>query len=106
MKGLAPSKKQIPPLLTQIPKERGIKRVPRKIEDFSGCLKGIGLPNHSVIATGIPLCYNFDVLGNSLAVGQRTLDPPGKVRILLPQPEKVMLLPHFSLRPSSILLVV
>ena len=25
-------------------------------------------------------------LGNSLAVGQRTLDPPGKVRILLPQP--------------------
>ena len=25
-------------------------------------------------------------LGNSLAVGQRILDPPGKVRILLPQP--------------------
>ena len=30
--------------------------------------------------------YNLGVLGNSLAVGQRTLDPPGKVRILLPQP--------------------
>ena len=26
-------------------KGKGIKRVPRKIEDFSGCLKGIGLPN-------------------------------------------------------------
>jgi len=30
----------IPPLLI---KERGIKRVPRKIEDFSGCLKGVRL---------------------------------------------------------------
>jgi len=27
-----------PPLLS---KERGIKRVPRKISDFSGCLKGV-----------------------------------------------------------------
>ncbi len=34
--------------------------------------------------------YNLGVLGNSLAVGQRTLDPPGKVRILLPQPAKVI----------------
>ena len=25
---------------------KGIKRVPRKIEDFSGCLKGMGLINH------------------------------------------------------------
>ena len=31
--------------------------------------------------------YNFNrMLGNSLAVGQRTLNPSGKVRILLPQP--------------------
>ena len=30
--------------------------------------------------------YNFRVLGNRLAVGRRTLDPLGKVRILLPQP--------------------
>ena len=29
---------------------------------------------------------NHVQLGNRLAVGQRTLDPPGKVRILLPQP--------------------
>jgi len=27
-------------------KERGIKRVPRKIEDFSGCLKGVRLINN------------------------------------------------------------
>jgi hypothetical protein len=32
-----------PPLLE---KERGIKRVPRKIEDFSGCLKGVRLINN------------------------------------------------------------
>ena len=39
MKGLTPLQKIIfPPLLH---KERGIKRVPRKIEDFSGCLKGV-----------------------------------------------------------------
>ena len=25
-------------------KERGIKRVPRKIKDFSGCFKGVRLP--------------------------------------------------------------
>jgi len=25
-------------------KGKGIKRVPRKIEGFSGCIKGIGLP--------------------------------------------------------------
>ncbi len=30
--------------------------------------------------------YNLSVLGNRLAVGQRTLNPPRKVRILLPQP--------------------
>jgi len=33
----------IPPLFT---KERGTKRVPRKIEDFSGCLKGVRLINN------------------------------------------------------------
>jgi len=35
-------------LLSPLPlvKGKGIKRVPRKIEDFSGCLKGIGLPNY------------------------------------------------------------
>jgi hypothetical protein len=26
--------------------ERGIKRVPRKIEDFSGCLKGVRLTSN------------------------------------------------------------
>ena len=26
--------------------ERGIKRVPRKIEDFSGCFKGVRLINN------------------------------------------------------------
>jgi len=35
------------PLLKILPlpldEGKGIKRVPRKIEDFSGCLKGIGL---------------------------------------------------------------
>ncbi len=30
--------------------------------------------------------YNPDALGNSLTVGQRTLNPSVKVRILLPQP--------------------
>ena len=38
------------------------------------------------IARELAACYNFGVLGNRLVVGQRTLDPPGKVRILLPQP--------------------
>jgi len=35
-------------LLSPLPlvKGKGIKGVPRKIEDFSGCLKGIGLPNY------------------------------------------------------------
>ena len=33
-------------------------------------------------------------------VGQRTLDPPAKVRILLPQPEMVMLLPNLKKRES------
>jgi len=38
---LAPLKINLPlPLI----KGKGIKRVPRKIGDFSGCLKGIGLP--------------------------------------------------------------
>ena len=31
-------------------------------------------------------CYNLDVLGNRLVVGQRTLDPLAVVRIHLPQP--------------------
>ena len=30
--------------------------------------------------------YNLAMLGNSLVVGQRILDPSAKVRILLPQP--------------------
>ena len=38
------------PLFQNLPlpldKGKGIKRVPRKIEDFSGCLKGMGLINH------------------------------------------------------------
>ena len=38
------------------------------------------------VDTRMSTSYNKRVLGNSLAVGQRTLDPPGKVRILLPQP--------------------
>ena len=39
----------------------------------------------------LPACFSDIILitlGNRLAVGQRTLDPPGKVRILLPQPVK------------------
>jgi len=32
-------------LLLLLAKGKGIQRVPRKIEDFSGCLKGIGLPH-------------------------------------------------------------
>ena len=39
------------------------------------------------VDTRMSTSYNKRVLGNSLAVGQRTLDPPGKVRILLPQPD-------------------
>ena len=38
------------------------------------------------IAGGVASCYNFGRLGNSLTVGQRTLNPSVKVRILLPQP--------------------
>ena len=34
----------------------------------------------------VPVDIIIDVLGNRLAVGHRTLDPAGKVRILLPQP--------------------
>ncbi len=48
------------------------------------------------IAIGIAGCYNLDMLGNRLVVGQRTLNPPGKVRILLPQPFKVIRLPQTS----------
>ena len=44
---------------------------------FFWVLKGDRVDNHSIIAIGIATCYNFGVLGNSLAVGQRTLDPPG-----------------------------
>jgi hypothetical protein len=32
------------------------------------------------------LSYNIDALGNRLAVGLQTLDLPGQVRILVPQP--------------------
>ncbi len=35
------------------------------------------LSNGLVIAVGVAPCYNFGVLGNSLVVGQRILDPPG-----------------------------
>jgi len=40
------------PLFLLIPlffKGGGIKRVPRKIEDFSGCLKGVRLVSNSAI---------------------------------------------------------
>ena len=40
------------------------------------------------VVTRVIVCYNFRVLGSSLAVGQRTLDPSAKVRILPPQPLK------------------
>jgi hypothetical protein len=33
--------------------------------------------------------YNLGALGDRLAVGHRTLDPAGEVRILLPQPLKI-----------------
>jgi len=33
---------------------RGIKRVPRKIEDFSGCLKGDGVDRYSLYFMSIP----------------------------------------------------
>jgi len=42
-RGVSPLFLLFPPLLE---KERGIKRVPRKIEDFSGCLKGVRLINN------------------------------------------------------------
>ena len=38
------------------------------------------------VDTRMSTSYNKRVLGNSLVVGQRALDPSGKVRILLPQP--------------------
>ena len=38
------------------------------------------------LATDSDFSYNRYALGNSLTVGQRTLDPSVKVRILLPQP--------------------
>jgi hypothetical protein len=41
-------------------KGRGIKRVPRKIEDFSGCLKGVRLINNLLIK-GI-VCVLYRVL--------------------------------------------
>ncbi len=48
------------------------------------------------------MLYYLRVLGNSLAVGQRTLDPPGKVRILLPQPEKVSNIHERKMKPELI----
>ena len=46
--------------------------------------------------------YNQSALGNSLTVGQRTLDPSVKVRILLPQPSHTGK-HHYSLNTSDIL---
>ena len=40
--------------------------------------------------------YNLPLLGISLAVGRLTLDQLGQVRILDPQPVKVMKLPDIS----------
>jgi transcriptional regulator with XRE-family HTH domain len=37
--------------------------------------------------------YNPKLLGNRLAVGQRTLDPLAEVRILVPQPDTAQVLP-------------
>ena len=49
----------------------------------------------SSIADTAP-CYNRNRLGIGLAVGRRTLDPLGQVRILDPQPIKVIELPNIS----------
>ena len=46
------------------------------------------------VAVDTAACYNPDVLGISLAVGQRTLDPRAQVRILDPQPV-------FSIKPQE-----
>jgi hypothetical protein len=47
----------------------------------------IGTENgNNRVAVDMVACYNPAVLGISLAVGQRTLDPRAQVRILDPQP--------------------
>jgi len=41
-------------------KRRGIKRVPRKIEDFSGCFKGVRLINNLVLISPFMLHLAFE----------------------------------------------
>ncbi len=43
-------------------------------------------PVRDRVDTGVNFSYNQITLGNRLVVGQRTLNPSTKVRILLPQP--------------------
>ena len=50
---------------------------------------------HRVIAPDKRNSYNINLLGISLAVGRLTLDQLGQVRILDPQPAKVIRLPQF-----------
>jgi hypothetical protein len=44
------------------------------------------IPTNAKLVEQKTPCYNSGTLGIRLAVGQRTLDPYGQVRILDPQP--------------------
>jgi len=64
-------------------KGKGTKRVPRKIEDFSGCLKGIGLTNNEFTAY-----FNLDKTGDKLVV--RSRQPGDRFQPLgMSQPKKL-----------------
>ncbi len=56
--------------------------------------QGVKQSRHRVIAPGKKNSYNINLLGISLAVGRLILDQLGQVRILDPQPVKVIKSPQ------------
>ena len=76
-----------PSYLSQVTtgKKKPSEKVLTKLFTNGYDIVGVDL-SQSNLATESDFSYNQSALGNSLTVGQRTLDPSVKVRILLPQP--------------------
>ncbi len=58
-------------------KEKSLRQLARELGVSHSYLSQVKHGKQDKIAVGIATCYNLDVLGNRLAVGQRALDPPG-----------------------------